>query len=126
LVAMSGCVHYSPRPLPPGRIAVTFSDRKLDDPRLRAALDAKLPARVGKWPRQSWDRADLLVAMLYYNDAIAEGRATLGVVTAGRRTARERPTPTIAFLTEYANEGNQLTQYASQNGGAPLWLWGLT
>ncbi len=105
---------------------MTFSDRKLDDRRLRSVLDAKLPARAGEWPRQSWDRADLLVAMLYYNDAIAEGRATLGVVTAGRRTARERPNPTIAFLTEYANEGNQLTEFASQHGGAPLWLWGLT
>jgi outer membrane protein, heavy metal efflux system len=126
LVAISGCIHYTPRPLPPGEIVVTFADRRLNDPGLRAVLDAKLPARVGEWPRRSWDRADLLVAMLYYNDAIAEGRASLVVVTAGRRTARERPNPTIAFLTEYANEGNQLTQYASQNGGAPLWLWGLT
>ena len=64
--------------------------------------------------------------MLYFNDAITEGRAALEVATAGRRTARERPNPTIALLAEYANEGNQLTQFASQNGGAPLWLWGLT
>ena len=112
--------------MPPEQVAATFSERKLDAPKLRAVLDAKLPARVGEWPRCSWDRADLLVAMLYYNDAVAEGRANFAVVIAGRRTARERPNPTIALLTEYANEGNQLTQYASQNGGAPLWLWGLT
>jgi cobalt-zinc-cadmium efflux system outer membrane protein len=112
--------------LPPEQVAATFSERKLDAPKLRAVLDAKLPARVGEWPRRSWDRADLLVAMLYYNDAVAEGRANFAVVIAGRRTVRERPNPTIALLTEYANEGNQLTQYATQNGGAPLWLWGLT
>jgi hypothetical protein len=120
LVVTSGCIHYTPRPLPPEQVVAIFSDRKLDDPRLRAALDATRPARVGEWPRRSWDRADLLVAMLYFNDAISEGRATLRVATAGRRTARERPNPTIAFLAEYANEGNQLTQYARQNGGAPL------
>jgi outer membrane protein, heavy metal efflux system len=122
----AGCIHYSPRPLPPEQVVASFWGRKLDDPRLRAALEAKLPARAGEWPRRSWDRADLLVAMLYFNDAITEGRAALKVETAARRTARERPNPTIALLNEYANEDNQLTQYASQHGGAPLWLWGLT
>jgi CRISPR system Cascade subunit CasA len=32
----------------------------------------------------------------------------------------------VSLLTEYANEGDQLTEFASQHGGAPLWLWGLT
>ena len=125
-LALAGCIHYTPRPLSSEQAVATFSDRNLDDPRLRTALDAKLPARAGEWPRRKWDRADLLVAMLYYNNFIAEGRATLAVRAAGRRTARERPNPTIALLTEYANEGNQLTEFASQHGGAPLWLWGLT
>jgi outer membrane protein, heavy metal efflux system len=112
--------------LPPEQIATTFSQRRLDDPQLRAALDAGLPARAGQWPREQWDRADLLLAMLYFNDTVREGRANLDVAVAGRRTARERPNPTVALLTEYANEGDQLTEYASQHGGAPLWLWGLT
>jgi outer membrane protein, heavy metal efflux system len=126
VVALAGCVHYSPRPLPTNEIATNFSQRRLDDPHLRVALDAGLPARAGEWPRQQWDRADLLLAMLYFNDTVREGRATLHVATAGQRTARERPNPTVALLAEYANEGNQLTEYASQHGGAPLWLWGLT
>jgi cobalt-zinc-cadmium efflux system outer membrane protein len=125
-VALAGCAHYTPRPLPPERVVTDFADRRLDDPRLRAALDAKLPARTANWPRSNWDRADLVVAMLYFNDTVAEGRAALSVVTAGRRTARQRPNPTIAILTEYANEGSQLTEFASQHGGAPLWLLGLT
>lgn len=125
-ITLPGCIHYTPRPLPPERVVTDFADRRLDDPRLRAALDAKLPTRTGNWPRSSWDRADLVVAMLYFNDTVAEGRASLGVVTAGRRTARQRPNPTIAILTEYANEGSQLTEFASQHGGAPLWLLGLT
>lgn len=126
LVSTAGCIHYSARPLPPERVATTFADRRLDDPGLRKFLDARLPARAAQWPRRSWDRADLLLAMLYFNDAIAEGRATLQLAIAGRRTARERPNPNVALLTEYANEGNQLTEFASQHGGAPLWLFGLT
>ncbi len=123
---LAGCIHYSPRPLPPERVAADFADRRLDDSQLQAALDAKLPARAGNWPRTRWDRADLVAAMLYFNDTVAEGRANLGVVAAGRRTARQRPNPTLAILTEYANEGSQLTEFASQHGGAPLWLLGLT
>jgi cobalt-zinc-cadmium efflux system outer membrane protein len=126
VVALAGCAHYSPRPLPPEQIATTFSQRRLDDPGVRAALDTRLPARASQWPRQQWDRADLLLALLYFNDTVREGRANLDLAVAGRRTARERPNPTVALLTEYANEGDQLTQYASQHGGAPLWLWGLT
>lgn len=126
LVAATGCVHYIPRPLPPEQLVSTFADRRLDDPRLRAFLDARLPTRAGQWPRRSWDRADLLLAMLYFNDAVAEGRASFQLTAAARRTARERPNPTVALLAEYANEGNQLTEFASQHGGAPLWLFGLT
>jgi cobalt-zinc-cadmium efflux system outer membrane protein len=126
VLVTAGCIHYTPRPLPPELIVATFSARTLEDPRLRAILDARLPARAGEWPRRTWDRADLLLAMLYFNDAIAEGRAALGLATAGRGTARERPNPTVALLAEYANERNQLTQYASQHGLASLWLWGLT
>ncbi len=121
-----GCVHYRPRPLPPEQIVTTFSQRSLDDPGLRAFIDAHLPSRAGQWPRKSWDRADLLLAGLYFNDAVAEGRTSVALAAAGRRTARERPNPTVALLTEYANEGNQLSEFASQRGGAPLWLWGLT
>jgi outer membrane protein TolC len=119
---VAGCVHYSPRPLPPEQVATAFSARRLDDSGLRAALDARLPARTGQWPRQSWDRADLLLTLLYFNDSIREERATVALAAAGRRTARERPNPTVALLTEYAKEGNQITE----RGGAPLWLWCLT
>lgn len=125
-VAATSCAHYIPRPLPLEQIVSSFADRRLDDSRLRAVLDAQLPTRAGQWPRRSWDRADLLVVMLYFNDAVAEGRASFQLAAAGRRTARERPNPTVALLTEYANEGSQLTEFASQNGGAPLWLFGLT
>jgi len=123
---VAGCVHYSPRPLSSGQLATTFSARRLDGRELRAFIDARLPARAGQWPRKSWDRADLVLATLYFNDQVAEGRAAVQLAAASRRTARQRPNPTVALLAEYANEGEQLTRYASEHGGVPLWLWGLT
>lgn len=115
-VVLGGCIHYSPRPLPPEQIVSSFSERTLADPHLRSSLDARLPARATEWPRSKWDRADLLLALLYFNDAVAQGRAAARVAMAGRRTARERPNPTVSILTEYAN----------QHDGSPLWLWGIT
>ena len=108
---LSACVHYTPRPRPPERIAVGFTQRTLSDPQLRALLERQLPPRA--WPRPQWDRADLLVAMLYFNDGLAAGRASARVATAGTRTAREHPNPTVTLMSEYAN----------QHDGAPLWLW---
>jgi outer membrane protein TolC len=110
---LSACVHYTPRPRPAERIAADFTQRTLNDPQLRASLDKQLPARAGAWPRPQWDRADLLVAMLYFNDGLAAGRASARLATAATRTARERPNPTVTLMSEYAN----------QHDGSPLWLW---
>src|SRR5256885_7721914 len=51
--------------------------------------------------------------MLYFNDGLAAGRASARVATAGTRTAREHPNPTVTLMSEYAN----------QHDGSPLWLW---
>ncbi|TLY85595.1 MAG: TolC family protein [Gammaproteobacteria bacterium] len=108
---LGACAHYTPHPRPAARVAVDFTQRTLSDPQLRARLDRQLPARA--WPRSQWDRADLLVAMLYFNDGLAAGRAGARVASAGTRTAREHPNPTVTLMSEYAN----------QHDGSPLWLW---
>jgi outer membrane protein, heavy metal efflux system len=112
---LSACVHYTPRPRPAERVAADFTQRTLSDPQLRANLDKQLPARAGAWPRSQWDRADLLVAMLYFNDGLAAGRASARVAGAATRTAREHPNPAVTLMSEYAN----------QHDGTPLWLWGI-
>ena len=112
---LSACVHYVPRPRPPEKIVADFTARGFEDPGLRAALDRALPARQAAWPREGWDRADLLLAMLYFNDAVAQGRAAANVAIAAQATARERPNPTLTLASEYAN----------QHDGSPLWLWGV-
>jgi outer membrane protein, heavy metal efflux system len=113
--ALSACVHYVPRPRAPARVVTDFSGRSLQDPGLREALDKALAARSADWPRKQWDRADLLFAMLYFNDSLAEGRTAVDVSTAARKTAREYPNPSIELEGEYAN----------QHDGSPLWLWGV-
>jgi outer membrane protein TolC len=112
---LTACTHYAPRPRPPERAAADFAARTLADPGLRAALDAQLPGRSGAWPRVEWDRAQLLVAMLHFNDSLAAARAAARVALAGRRTAREHPNPTVTLMSEYAN----------QHDGSSLWLWAI-
>jgi len=113
---LAGCTHYVPRPQAPEKVAAGFIGRSFDDAGLHEALNKGLPVRTADWPRQQWDRADLLFAMLYFNDSIAEGRAAVGIATAGKVTARQLPNPTVQLSGEYAN----------QHDGSPLWLWGVT
>ena len=113
---LAACVAYHPQPRPPERVAAGFAERSLADAQLRALLDRELPARSGSWPRVQWDRADLLIAMLRFSDALAEARATAQATLAATRTAREFPNPSVTFMSEYAN----------QHDGSPLWLWALT
>jgi outer membrane protein TolC len=113
--ALSACVGYTPQPKPAQKVVADFLSRSFEAPGLRRALDQGLPARSADWPRRKWDRADLLFAMLYFNDSIAQGRAAVDVSTAARSTARELPNPQIELEGEYAN----------QHDGSPLWLWGL-
>jgi outer membrane protein, heavy metal efflux system len=113
---LASCMHYVPRPKPPEKVAASFVSRSFEDTGLQEALNKALPARSADWPRSQWDRADLLFAMLYFNDSVAEGRAAVDVATAGRVTARQLPNPTVQLNGEYAN----------QHDGSPLWLWGVT
>jgi cobalt-zinc-cadmium efflux system outer membrane protein len=115
-VLLAACVHYSARPRPAERVAADFAQRTLTDAQLHGVLDRQLPARATAWPRTQWDRADLLVAMLYFNDTLAAGRASAQVASAALRTAREHPNPSVSLMGEYAN----------QHDGSPLWLWALT
>jgi len=83
----------------------------LSDPQLRARLDRQLPARA--WPRSQWDRADLLVATLYFNDGLAAGRAGARSRAPAPAPRVSNPNPTVTLMSEYAN----------QHDGSPLWLW---
>ncbi len=115
VAVLAACVHYAPRPHSPERALAQFTQRTLADPQLRALLERQLPGRAADWPRRQWDRADLWVAMLCFNDELTAARAAARGALAARRTARERPNPSVTLMTEYAN----------QHDGSPLWLWAL-
>ncbi len=112
---LAACAHYVPRPRPPERAVADFTQRTLEDPQLRALLERQLPGRAADWPRRQWDRADLWVVMLHFNDGLGAARAGARAALAAARTAREPPNPSVTLLAEYAN----------QHDGSPLWLWAL-
>jgi len=82
---------------------------------VRDAIAAARPGHATPWPPASWDRADLLLAALTLNPALAERRAAILSARAGVATARARPEPTLALLSEYSNEA----------GGSSPWLLGV-
>ena len=86
LTTLAGCASYRPRPVDLTKQAQRLEMRRLDDPEL-----ARYAAQLGRlpWPPAHWNRADLLVAALYYNPSLAIARARLLVANAGEITAHE-------------------------------------
>jgi len=114
--ARGPATHYTPHPRPAARIAVDFTQRNLERSAAAAPrLDQQLPARV--WPRIAMGPrgsagCDVCISMT----ASPPGRAgARGVASAGTRTAREHPNPTVTLMSEYAKPARR---------PRPLWLWG--
>ena len=111
LTTLAGCASYRPQPVDLTKQAQRLEMRGLDDPGL-----ARYTAQLGRlpWPPPHWNRADLLVAALYYNPSLAVARARLLVADAGEITAHEYPNPTLGLTLEYAKEA-----------GTNPWLYGV-
>ncbi len=111
LTTLAGCVSYRPQPVDLTKQAQRLEMRRLGDPGL-----ARYAAQLGRlpWPPAHWNRADLLVAALYYNPSLAIARARLLAAHAGEITAHEYPNPTLGLTLEYAKEA-----------GTNPWLYGV-
>ena len=111
LTTLTGCVSYRPQPVDLTKQAQRLEMRRLDDPGL-----GRYAAQLGRspWPPSHWNRADLLVAALYYNPSLAEARARLLAAHAGEITAHEYPNPTLGLTLEYAKDA-----------GTNPWLYGV-
>ncbi|MDE2343457.1 MAG: TolC family protein [Betaproteobacteria bacterium] len=111
LTTLAGCASYRPQPVDLTKQAQRLEMRRLDDPGL-----ARYAAQLGRlpWPPPHWNRADLLVAALYYNPSLAVARARLLVANAGEITAHEYPNPTLGLTLEYAKDA-----------GTNPWLYGV-
>jgi outer membrane protein, heavy metal efflux system len=99
VAALSGCAHYEPKPLSPTRNADSFEERSLADPGLKAYLETN--GLAATWPRGVWDFKALTFAAFYYHPDLDVARAQWSVAKAGKKTAAERPNPTLNIAPAY-------------------------
>ncbi|MCP5522626.1 MAG: TolC family protein [Verrucomicrobiales bacterium] len=99
VLIVAGCAHYQPAPLDAARIADDFDRRTLTDNALHAFLETNHVS--GAWPRESWDLDALTLAAFHFHPDLAVARAQWSVATAGRKTAGERPNPTLSVSPAY-------------------------
>ena len=96
---LAGCAHYEARPLSPSKQADAFERRSLAEAGLRAFLETN--GVVAAWPRASWDAQALTLVAFYYHPDLDVARARWAVVKASKKTAAERPNPTLNVAPAY-------------------------
>ena len=100
-IALCGCVHYQPHPLDPANQAGEFESRQLGDVGLRAVLEKHSSQLLTNWPPAHWNLEQLTLAAFYYHPSLDVARARWTVATAGKKTAAERPNPTLTVAPAY-------------------------
>src|SRR5574341_439976 len=113
----AGCVSFQPKPIVPTQTASAFKARTLDNPGLKAFLEANLHHELTPWPMKSWDFSLLTLAAFYYHPDLDVARAKWGVAEAGVITAGGRPNPSLGLSPQY--NVNAIT-------GLSPWTLGLT
>lgn len=113
----AGCATYRARPLSPDDTADEFHARRLDDPKLRAFLEANVPEVAQSWPRPSWDLSELTLVAFFYHPDLDVARAQWASATAAIKTAGARPNPTLGVTPGYN---------FNASGGSSPWFPGIT
>ena len=98
---LAGCAHFESQPISSTKLATDFDARSLDNPELRDFLRRNLKSDTFEWPPKSWDLTNLVLAGLYYHPDLDLARAHWAVVRAGKKTAAERPNPTLSLAPAY-------------------------
>jgi outer membrane protein TolC len=98
-LGLGGCVRFHDQPLSAEKTAADFNARALNDPGLKAYLEANQV--TGEWPRATWDCHALTLAAFYFQPGLDVARAQWAVARAGLTTARERPNPTLSVAPGY-------------------------
>ena len=97
-----GCVHFDPKPISPGKMVGDFERRSLENPEFKAFLvQHGATNAVLKWPLAEWDLSHLVMAGLFYHPDLDLARAQWAVAQASRKTAGERPNPTVTVSPAY-------------------------
>src|SRR5438477_8398452 len=92
---LTGCVTFHPKPLLPEKTATDFEARTLQDPGLKAFMEANLQHPLPAWPLHLWNLDTLTLAAFYYHPDLDIARAQWAVARASQRTASERPNPSF-------------------------------
>jgi outer membrane protein TolC len=77
----------------------SFQERTLVDAGLRDYLATN--GLAGEWPRRSWDFKAFSLAAFYYHPDLDVARAKWAMATAAKKTAAERPNPTLNVAPAY-------------------------
>ena len=103
LPVVSACVVYQARPLDGADPARSYNERRLDDPKLRVALDS-----VGVHPAaEGWRDDELAEAAWILRPERARLEAELRVAQAARVTAGARDRPGLVSESEYSFSGTR-------------------
>jgi outer membrane protein TolC len=86
-------VRFEPKPINPTSNVDSFEGRTLVDAGLKAYLETN--GLSVAWPLPAWDLKPLTLAAFYYHPDLDVARAKWAVATAGKKTAAERPNPTL-------------------------------
>ena len=90
LLALAGCASFDPQPVVPADHAAQLQQRSLDDPALRAFVDANVEAASPDGPGRAWNLNRLTLAAFYFHPELDVARAQWAVAEAARVTAGER------------------------------------
>jgi outer membrane protein TolC len=97
--ALSSCARFEPRPITVSRNADLFESRTLTDEGLKTYMQSN--GLAASWPPESWDFKALALAAFYYHPDLDVARARWATAKAARKTAAERPNPSINVAPAY-------------------------
>lgn len=101
-MAVTGCAHYTPKPLVPAHTAAMLESRTLSDSGLRAFIEKSLGHELPDWPLRSWNLEQLTLVAFYYSPELDVARARWIAAGAGIVTAGARPNPSLSITPAYS------------------------
>ncbi len=91
---LAGCVRFQPQQLSPGQTTAEFDSRSLTNAGVETFLATNHLTNAP--PQFSWDLHALTLVAYYYHPDLPIARAQLAAAQAGKRTAGERPNPSVS------------------------------
>jgi len=101
--ALAGCARFEAVPVSPQHTAAEFQKRGLEDPGLKAFIEANLRTNLSAWPVREWSFQHLTLVAFYFNSDLDLARAHWAVTDASIITAGERPNPTLGVVPAYCS-----------------------